>query len=128
MEGVAKDRKPILEDRKAVYCSENTKQAAEVLRIFLVKHEKKYPRLQQTLQKEGLFTFYQFPAPIRKSIYTSNLIENNNKGLKHKAKQKEQFPNEDSLERFVCCYYSEYNRKHADKMHHGFKEHSCNEE
>ncbi|MGN8808950.1 transposase, partial [Absicoccus porci] len=36
------------------------------------------------------------------SLYTSNLIEGLNKQLKRKIKQKEQFPNEESLERFVC--------------------------
>lgn len=34
---------------------------------------------------------------------------------------KEQFPNEDSLDRFVCCYYSEYNRKQSSRIHKGFK-------
>ena len=53
-------------------------------------------------------------------IYTSNLIENNNKGLKHHAKLKEQFPNEASLERFVCTYYSDYNRKQSARVHLGF--------
>ena len=31
--------------------------------------------------------------------------EKSNKGLMHKSKVKEQFPNEDSLDRFVCCYF-----------------------
>ena len=68
-----------------------------------------------------MFAFYQFPKDIRVSIYTSNLVENNNKGLKHKAKVKEQFPNEDSMERFLCEHYCEYNRKNADRTHRGFK-------
>jgi len=72
--------------------------------------------------RESLYSFYDFPASIRCSIYTSNLIEDNNKGLKHKAKLKEQFPNEDALERFVCGYYSEYNRKHSTRIHRGFKQ------
>ena len=42
------------------------------------------------------------------------------KGLKHHAKLKEQFPNEASLERFVCTYYSDYNRKQAARIHLGF--------
>lgn len=45
-----------------------------------------------------------------------------NKGLKHHAKLKEQFPNEESLERFVCTFYSEYNRKQGEKAHRGFRE------
>lgn len=34
----------------------------------------------------------------------------------------EQFPNEASLERFVCCYYSELNRSYADRMQRGFQQ------
>lgn len=50
-----------------------------------------------------------------------NLIERNNKGLKHTAKVKEQFPNEDALERYACCYYSDTNRKYADRVQRGFR-------
>ena len=31
-------------------------------------------------------------------------------------------PNEDSLERFVCAYYSEYNRKSGDRVQKDFQE------
>ena len=70
--------------------------------------------------EESLYQFYKFPDVIRKSIYTTNIIERSNKGLKHKSKVKEQFPNEESLERFVCCYYSELNRSYAERMQRGF--------
>ncbi len=60
--------------------------------------------------KNSLFEFYRFPEEIRASLYTTNLIERSNKGLKHLPKVKEQFPNETSLDRFVCSYYSEANR------------------
>ena len=50
----------------------------------------------------SFFEFFEFPAFIRKSIYTTNLIKNLNMNLKHRAKRKEQFPNEDSLEEYVC--------------------------
>ena len=50
----------------------------------------------------------------------SDLIERSNKGLKHKSKSKEQFPNEDALDRFVCCYYSDLNRSYSERMQRGF--------
>ena len=34
---------------------------------------------------------------------------------------KEQFPNEESLERFVCGYYSELNRTYANRIQRGFQ-------
>ena len=51
---------------------------------------------------------------------TINMIERSNKGLKHKSKVKEQFPNEDALERFVCCYYCDLNRSYSERTQRGF--------
>ena len=67
--------------------------------------------------ESSLFSFYEFPKSIqRDNLHVKNLIENNNKGFRHKAKRfKEQFPNEDSLERFACTVYCDYNRRFSGK-------------
>lgn len=116
-----KDRAEILDELKAVYRATSKDDAQKELQRFLDKHAVKYPRIRTIFESDSLFSFFLLPAEIRSSIYTSNLIENNNKGLKHKSKVKEQFPNEDSLDRFVCSYYSEYNRKQSGRIHKGFK-------
>ena len=93
------------------------------LSAFLNSYRRKYKRLHNLFQNEAsLFSFYEFPKSIQQTIYTSNLIENNNKGFRHKAKLKEQFPNEDSLERFACMVYCDYNRRFSGKAHRGFQE------
>ncbi|MCD8087512.1 MAG: IS256 family transposase [Oscillospiraceae bacterium] len=116
-----KDRKEVLGALRVVYTQEDAASAEQELDAFIEKYEKKYPKIRRTFSnRASLFSFYKYPKSIRQSIYTSNLIENNNKGLKHRSKVKEQFPNEPSLERFVCCYYSEYNRKHSGRVHKGF--------
>ena len=33
---------------------------------------------------------------------------------------KEQFPNEDALEHFVCCYYCDLNRSYSERTQRGF--------
>ena len=117
-----KDRKAVLDDLKPVYTQETASEAEAKLNEFIAKYSSKYPKLAKMFESRvSLFAFYQFPKDIRVSIYTSNLVENNNKGLKHKAKIKEQFPNEDSMERFLCEHYCEYNCKNADRTHRGFK-------
>ena len=70
--------------------------------------------------RDCLFTYYLFPKSIRRSIYTTNIIENYNKHLKKGIKKKEQFPNEQSLNRYVCVSACEYNVKYADISHYGF--------
>ena len=117
-----KDRKEVLGDLKKVYQASSEESAREQLEAFLEKHRKQYPKLRGIFERavERLFKFYMFPAEIRRSLYTTNLIERSNKGLKHKSKTKEQFPNENSLDRFVCCYYSDLNRSYADRAQRGF--------
>ena len=122
-----KDRKEILGDLKSVYRADSEADAKEALQAFLEKHGKQYPKLKGIFNRasESLFKFYRFPEAIRKGIYTTNIIERSNKGLKHKSKIKEQFPNEDALERFVCCYYSDLNRSYAERMQRGFQQASA---
>ena len=97
-------------------------EAGKALAEFLSKYGKRYSKLAGIFEraKESLYSFYKFPEVIRKSIYTTNMIERSNKGLKHKSTVKEQFPNEDSLDRFVCCYYSDLNRSYSERMQRGF--------
>ena len=89
---------------------------------FLERHSKRYPKLSGIFKRaeHSLYSFLKFPEAIRSSLYTTNLIERSNKGLKHRSKIKEQFPNEDALERFVCCYYSDQNRSYAERLQRGF--------
>lgn len=122
-----KDRKVILDDLKGVYKADNADSAREALNAFIEKYGKKYRKLSGIFErvKDSLFQFFKFPKPIRSCLYTTNLIERSNKELKRKTKAKEQFPNEDALERFVCCYYSDVNRKYAERTQKGFKQASA---
>ena len=69
--------------------------------FLLLNTQKSLPSAVAVLEGLAfLFEFYESPAVIRRSKYTTNLIENLNKNLKRGTKRKEQFPNEDSLERY----------------------------
>ena len=117
-----KDRKEVLGDLKVVYRADSEENARKALQAFLEKHNKRYPKLSGIFERaeQSLYSFLKFPEAIRSSLYTTNLIERSNKGLKHRSKIKEQFPNENALERFVCCYYSDQNRSYAERMQRGF--------
>ncbi|MBE5099593.1 transposase, partial [Priestia aryabhattai] len=51
--------------------------------------------------------FYSFPKSIWRSIYSTNLIESFNKQIQKYSKRKEQFPNEESLERFLVSQFDQ---------------------
>ena len=117
-----KDRDVIANELKIVYTSGSAVEAEKALEKFIKNNEHNYPKLRTFFSgKTNLFNFYKFPRAIWKTIYTTNLIESNNKNLKRKTKPKEQFPNEASLDRFVAIIYSRYNDKMSEQTHFGFK-------
>ena len=115
------DIKAILDDLKPIYSSTTEEAATNALVSFLETWEGKYPRLQGMLSEvTNLFTFLQFPESIQRSLYSTNIIESFNKHLKRYTNQKEQFPREDSLDRFAYARVSEYNSRHLERIHRGF--------
>ncbi len=66
-----------------------------------------------------ILTFYSSPLSIWRSIYSTNLIESFNKQIKKYSKRKEQFPNEESLERILVSQFEIYNQKFSTRCHLG---------
>lgn len=117
----AKDRKEILDLLKPVYQSKTKENALEELTRFKEAVQKRYPKVFSLFGSiESLFSFLEFPQAVHRSLYTTNLIEGFNKHLKRYTRRKEQFPNEDSLDRFVCSHTLEYNQKNSERIHRGF--------
>ncbi|PQW02727.1 hypothetical protein CWC54_05225 [Enterococcus faecium] len=61
-------------------------------------------------------------ASIRRTIYSTNLIESFNKQIKRYSRRKEQFQNEESLERFLVSIFDTYNQKFLNRSHKGFQQ------
>lgn len=117
----AKDRKEILDQLKPVYQAGDSVKAVEALEAFKTDVKKRYPKVETMFDKnQSLFEFLTFPKQIQRSLYTTNLIEGFNKHLKRRTRRKEQFPSEESLDRFVCSQVIEYNRKGTVRIHKGF--------
>lgn len=116
-----KDRNHVLEDLKMVYKAIDLKTAKEAMKDFKSKWETIYPKVVKRFDDErSLFTFLNYPKAIRKAIYTTNSMENFNKHLKRFTKRKEQFPNEESLQRFIVTQADRFNYKHAGHRQKGF--------
>lgn len=115
-------RKEICEDFKLVYQANSKEEALDHIDFMIRKWKKQYPRVVNLLLNPALLTFYNFPHAIRRTIYSTNLIEGFNKQLKRYTRRKEQFPNEESLERFFISQFNQYNQKFLGRIHKGFKE------
>ncbi|EOI42359.1 transposase [Enterococcus faecium] len=116
------DRQEICSDFKLVYQASSKEEANNQIRFMIDKWKKQYPRVVKLLMNPAILTFYNFPPSIRRTIYSTNLIEGFNKQLKKYTKRKEQFPNEESLERFLVFQFNNYNQKFLCRVHKGFKE------
>lgn len=117
----AKDKEEVAEYLKQIYTAENIEKSKETYLNFIEKWGYKYKKVKQILEShDNLFNYYNFPKEIRRSIYTNNIVENFNKRIKKVTKVKEQFPNEESLERTICTICLEYNEKFGKRIHKGF--------
>lgn len=115
-------RQEVCNDFKLVYQAVSKEEAMNQISFMIDKWKKQYPRVVKLLMNPAILTFYNFPPSIRRTIYSTNLIEGFNKQLKKYTKRKEQFPNEESLERFLVSQFNNYNQKFLCRIHKGFKE------
>jgi transposase-like protein len=63
----------------------------------------KYPYIIKSWKAnwDRLSTFFEFPLEIRKIIYTTNLIENINRGIRKYTKARTMLPNDQAVEKVV---------------------------
>ncbi len=110
------DRGDVVGEFKEIRKAKNLPAARQKLNDFIEHWKKRYKRVEQLAELSGLFTFYDFPEAIRSTIYTTNVIESFNKQLKRQIDKKEQFPNEDALDRFVMTQVATYNDQNVSRI------------
>ena len=100
---VWKDRKPFCADLKEVYAAPTKEAAEQALFGFELKWGTKYKYAIQSWQNNwnNLTSYFDFPLEIRKLIYTTNTIENLNRGIRKYIKTKVQFPDDTAAEKAV---------------------------
>jgi putative transposase len=99
----SKDVKPFLKDLKQVYRAPN-KQAAEQQLIELEnKWGQKYPKIIDSWQRnwERLTTYFKYPEPIRRLIYTTNAIEGFHRQIRKVTKTKGAFTSDIALLKLI---------------------------
>ena len=94
-----KDRKELCSDLKEIYAAATEEQAETALENFARKWDKKYPMISKSWRThwQNIIPFFDYPADIRKAIYTTNAIESLNRSLRKVIKTKGAFPTEASI-------------------------------
>ena len=94
-----KDRKPFVADLKAIYQAP-TREAAEAnLRKLSEKWSSQYAVAVRSWENnwEDLATFFDYPAEIRRMIYTTNTVEGYNRQLRKVTKTRASFPTAEAV-------------------------------
>jgi len=94
-----KNQKEFMRDLKAIYQATTQSLARENLDVLEKKWGHTYPIVVNSWIKnfENLSQYFKYAEPIRKMIYTTNIIEGYNRQLRKVTKNRSIFPSDDSL-------------------------------
>jgi len=98
-----KDYKAVTSDLKRIYQSITEQEASLELDHFSEKWDDKYPQISKSWRSnwENLITIFDYPADIRKVIYTTNAIESLNSVIRKSVKTRKVFPSDDAALKVV---------------------------
>jgi len=116
---VWKDRKAFCADLKEVYAAPNRDAAEHALTGFAAKWEQKYKHaiLSWKTNWDNLTSYFDFPMEIRKIIYTTNTIENVNRGIRKYIKTKVQFTDDMAAQKAVYLALMNIEKKWNATLH-----------
>jgi transposase-like protein len=100
---VYKDRQEFCKDLKLVYTAINKETALIELEKFKLKWKSKYKYAITSWEEnwDNLSNYFEYPLELRKIIYTTNTIENLNRGIRKYTKTKTQFPTENAASKSI---------------------------
>lgn len=93
-----KERKQVATDLKAIYRASDERQAGQELKEFVAQWGGKYQAIGKLWQEnwDRVTPFFEFPAEVRRMIYTTNAVESLHMTLRKIIKTRGSFPSEES--------------------------------
>ena len=116
------DKLQIDRELKRVFTADTKEDALSRLSMFKVQWSRKYPRQIYNLEKKVnyLFTYFQYPQAIRRSIHSNNIIERMNKEVRRRIKVIDSLPMEESALIIVYLRVAELNERWSHRVLNGF--------
>jgi putative transposase len=107
------DSRKVAADLKAIYTSATVLEAEQALEKFAEVWGDKYPTIvrQWRLKWPDLTAMFEFPAPIRKAMYTTNAIESVNSVIRKFTRNRKQYPNAESALKLVYLAIHEASKR-----------------
>lgn len=109
----SKDQRPFMKDLKLVYQANTKDQAEEALLDLEDKWGKKYPIVIQSWNDnwDRLSAYFEYTAPIRKLIYTTNAVEGFHRQVRKVTKTKGAFTSDMALLKLVYLVTTRIEKK-----------------
>jgi transposase-like protein len=107
------NQKEFAQDLKVIYTAVSEEMAKLELSNLKDKWGAKYPIVIRSWENNwaNLSNFFQYSAPIRKMIYTTNIIEGFHRQLRKVTKNRGLFPTDDSLFKLLYLATTEASKK-----------------
>jgi transposase-like protein len=114
------DSKAVIADLKKIYQAATAVEAEEALETFAQVWDAKYPTIAKQWRAKwtDIITLFDFPAPIRKAIYTTNAIESVNSVIRKFTRNRKIYPNEESALKIVYMAIHEAAKRWTMPIHH----------
>jgi putative transposase len=114
------DSKQVVRDLKKIYQAATVIEAEQALDEFAQAWDAKYPTIAKQWRAKwaDIITLFDFPAPIRKAIYTTNAIESVNSVIRKFTRNRKIYPNEQSALKLVYMAIAEASKKWTRPIHH----------
>jgi putative transposase len=108
-----RDRKEVAADLKAIYSAATEAQAEQALDAFAEKWDNKYPNISKSwiTHWARIVPLFNFPADIRKAIYTTNAIESLNMTLRKVLRNHRTFPTDESAMKVIYLAINNISKK-----------------
>jgi len=108
-----KDYKAVTSDLKLIYQASTEMEAQAQLEQFEKTWDDKYPQISKSWRNNwhNLIAIYDYPAEIRKVIYTTNAIESLNSVIRKSTRNRKIFPDDQSALKVVYLAMQEASKK-----------------
>lgn len=114
------DSKAVTADLKKIYQAATIIEAEQALENFAQAWDAKYPTIAKVWRAKwtDIITLFDFPAPIRRAIYTTNAIESVNSVIRKFTRNRKIYPNEESALKIVYMAIHEASKKWTMPVRH----------
>lgn len=117
-----KHKEEVAEDMRQIYGQNKVEQAETELKMFTDKWQKLYPSMTKSWNDKfyKLTKFLNYPAAIRKSIYTTNIIERMNREFRRVLRNKSSFPTSDAALKLMFLKIRDLEDRYSEKSMYNF--------